>query len=114
MDDFHEIPNMYPNLSAPLNVPRSATLLNDEQHFRLNKINEIKDCFVAEMKETERMSKRLSKYIASLDYLDKSLIVLSITTGSISIELFATLIRAPVGITSASFSLAFSTCTGIV
>ena len=60
------------------------------------------------------MSKRLSKYIASFDYFDKSLIVLSVTTGSISIASFATVIRAPVGITSASFSLAFSICTGIL
>ena len=43
-----------------------------------------------------------------------SLIVLSITTGSISIASFATVIRAPVGIISASFSLAFSISTGIV
>ena len=49
------------------------------------------------------MSKRLSKYIASFDYFDKSLIVLSVTTGSISIASFATVIGAPVGITSASF-----------
>ena len=31
------------------------------------------------------MSKRLSKYIASFDYFDKPLVVLSVTTGSISI-----------------------------
>ena len=31
------------------------------------------------------MGKRLSKYIASYDYFDKPLIVLSVTTGSISI-----------------------------
>ena len=31
------------------------------------------------------MSKRASKYIASFDYCDKSLIVLSATSGSISI-----------------------------
>ena len=43
-----------------------------------------------------------------------SLIVLSITTGSISIASFASVIRAPVGIISASFSLAFSISTGIV
>ena len=29
------------------------------------------------------MSKRLSKYITSFDYFDKSLIVLSVTTGNI-------------------------------
>ena len=53
------------------------------------------------------MSKRLSKYIASFDSFDKSLIVLSATTGSISIASFATLIGAPVGMVSASFNIAF-------
>ena len=60
------------------------------------------------------MSKRLSKYIASFDYFDKSLIILFIATGSISIVLFATVIGAPVGMISASCSLAFSITTGIV
>ena len=43
-----------------------------------------------------------------------SLIVLSIATGSISIASFATVIRAPVGIISASFSYTFSISTRIV
>ena len=60
------------------------------------------------------MSKRLSTYIAFLNYFDKSLIVLSITTGSASIASLATVIGAPVGIVSASFSLAFLICTGII
>ena len=60
------------------------------------------------------MSKRLSKYIASFDYFDKSLIVLSVTTGSISIALFAAVIGATIGMASASFSLAFLILTGIV
>ena len=98
--------NIYSNLSA---VP-----LNDQTQFRLNKINEIKDYFAAEIKERELMSKRLSKYIASLDYFDKSLMVLSVTTGSISIAPFATVVGAPVGIVSAIFSLVFSISTGIV
>ena len=85
-----------------------------DQQFRLNRINEIKDYFDVEIKERELMSKRLSKYIASFNYFDKSLIVLSITTGSVSIASFATVIRAPVGIVSASFSLAFSISTGII
>ena len=54
------------------------------------------------------MSKRLSKFIASFDYFGKSLIVLSVITGSISIALFATAIGEPVGIASAVFNLAFS------
>ena len=60
------------------------------------------------------MSKRLSKYIASFDYFDQSLIVLSVRTGSISVASFATVIRAPVGMMNASCSLAFSITTGIV
>ena len=102
---FHETANMYPNLSA---TPLNAVLLSDQQQIRLNKINEIKDYFFAEIKERELMSKRLSKYIAFFDYFDKSLIVLSVTTGSISISPFATVIGALVRNSSASFSLAFS------
>ena len=60
------------------------------------------------------MSKRLRKYIASFDYFDKSLIVLSATSGSISIASFATVIGTPVGIASASLSLTFSLSTRIV
>ena len=44
------------------------------------------------------MSKNFSKYIASFEYIDKSLIVLSVATGSISIASFATAIGAPVEI----------------
>ena len=67
--DFHETPNMYPNLNA---IRLSANISNDQQ-LRLNKINEIKDYFIAEIRERELMSNNLSKYIASFDYLDKSL-----------------------------------------
>ena len=97
--------NIYPNLGVPL---------SDQQKFRLNKINDIKDNFVAKMKERELLSKRLSKYTVSFDYFDKSLIVLSVTTGSISITSFAIVIGAPVGMVSTSFSPAFSISTGII
>ena len=99
--DSYETRNIYPNL-------------NDQQQFRLNKINEIKDYFVTEIKERQLMSKRLSKYIASFDYFDKSFIILSVTAGIISIASFTTVIGAPVGIASASLSLVFSISTGII
>ena len=93
----------------------SAETLNiDNQSFRLNKINEIKDYFIAEIKERELMSKKLSKYIAFCYYSDKVLVVLSATSVSISIASFATVIGTPVGIASASLSLAFSLSTGLV
>ena len=53
----YETNNIYPNLSSNL---------SDDQQFRLNKITEIRDYFVAEIKERESMNKRLSKYIAFL------------------------------------------------
>ena len=84
------------------------------QQFRLNQISEIEDYFITEIKERELMSKKLSKYISFFDYFDKSLIVLSVTSGGVSLASFATVIGAPIGITSASLSLAFSLCTGLV
>ena len=56
--DFHETPNMYSNLNG--------TPLNDQQWFRLNKINENKDYFIAEIKERKLMSKRLLSNILLL------------------------------------------------
>ena len=88
--------------------------LSDQQLFRLNKINKIKDNFVAEIKERESMSESLNKYFASFDCFDKSLIVLSVTTGSVFILLFAAVIGVPIGMASASFSLTFSISKGIV
>ena len=105
MDGFNKTPNIYPNLNA---IP------SNEQKFRLNKINEIKDYFLAEIRERELISKNISKYIASLDYFDKSLNVLSILSGSISIASFATLIGAPAGIIGASCGLTFSITSRLV
>ena len=64
--------NIYPNL-------------NDQQQFRLDKISEVRDYFIAEIRGKKLTSKRYCKYIAFLDYFDKSLIVLSVTSSSISI-----------------------------
>ena len=104
MDEYNSH-NIYPNLSANT---------SNDQQFRLNKIDEIKDYFIAEIKEREIMSKNHSKYIASFEYFDKSLIVLSVVIGSIYIASFATVVGAPVGMMSASCSLAFSITTGVV
>ena len=60
------------------------------------------------------MSKKLSKYIYFFYYFDKSLTALSVISGGVSIASFATVIEVPIGITSASLSLAFSLCTGLV
>ena len=105
MDDFNKTPNIYPNL---------ATNISNEQQFRLNKIlnkiNEIKDYFSAEIRERELISKN----IAFLDYFDKSLNILSILSGRISVASFATNIGVPAGIIGASCSCKFSVTSGFV
>ena len=60
------------------------------------------------------MSKILSKYIAAFDYFDKTLIVLSATSGGVSIIYFASVIGTSAGKASASFTLVFSMDTGII
>ena len=67
--------------------------ISNEQQFRLKKINEIKDYFLVDITERELINKNISKYIASLDYFDKSLNVFSILSGSISIGSFATVMH---------------------
>ena len=99
MDDFNKTQNIYPSL---------ATNISNEQQFRLIKVNEIKDYFLAQIRERELITKNISKYIAFLDYFDKSLNVLSILSGRISVALFAIVIGAPVGIIGASCGLTFS------
>ena len=67
--NFIEPPNINPNL-------------NDQQ-LRINKVNEFKDYFLAEIKEIELMSKRLSKYIVYFDYFDL-IILLKVTRNFVS------------------------------
>ena len=45
--DFHETPTTYPNFRANT---------SNDQHLKLDKVNEIKDYFIAEIKERELMS----------------------------------------------------------
>ena len=53
-------------------------------------------------------SKTLSKYDAFFDYIDQTLIVLSATSGGVSIISFTSIVGAPVAIASASCFIFFS------
>ena len=94
-------------------IPLSANISN-EQQLRLNKINEIKDYLLAEIREREVIKKNLSKYIASFEFFSKSLIFLSVVTSSISIASFATVTGAPAGILGAICGLTFLNTSGLV
>ena len=60
------------------------------------------------------MSKKLSKYIAAFDYIGKSLIVFSATSGGINFISFTSIIGVPVGIASVIFGLIFSLTARII
>ena len=91
-----------------MNELNSAEIpLSDQTKFRLNEINEIK------IQERKIVGKKTRKNIAAFDYIDKTLIVLSATSGGISIMSFTSVIGIPAETASASFTLAFPLTTGI-
>ena len=90
------------------------TNLSEQTKFRLSEIIGIENYFHQEINQRKSYSKKLSKHITAFDYIDKILIVLSATTGEVSIISFTSTVGAPVGIASASFTLFFSLTTGIV
>ena len=89
------------------------TNLTNQTKFRLDEISKIENYFIEEINQRKSCSKKLSKYVAAFDYIDKILIVLSATTGGVSICSFTSIVGAPVGIASAGFTLIFSLTTGI-
>ena len=90
------------------------TNLTEQTKIRLNKVTESENYFYEEINKRRSCSKKLNKYVAAFDYIDKVLIFLSAKSGGVSIISFTSVVSAPVGITSASFTLIFSLTTGIV
>ena len=88
--------------------------LSEQTKFRLREIIGIENYFNQDFNQRKSYSKKLSKYVSAFDYVDKFLIVLSATSGGVSIISFTSIVGAPVGIASASFTLIFSLTTGIV
>ena len=77
-------------------------------------IKKIENYFINEINETKSCWKKLSKYVAIFDYIDKIVIVLSATSNVVSIISFTSIIGAPAGIASVSLTLIFSIITGII
>ena len=89
------------------------TNLTNQTTFPLDGISKIENYFHEGINQRKSSSKKLRKYVAAFDYIDKILIVLSATTGRVSLCSFTSIVAAPVGIASASFTLIFSLTTGI-
>ena len=78
--------------------------MSDQTKFRFHETKKIENYLINDINERESYSKKLNKYVIIFDYIEKILIVLSATTGGISIISFTTTIGAPVGIACASFT----------
>ena len=87
------------------------TILSEQTKFRLDEISKIENYFYEEFNQRKSCSKTLSKYVAAFNYIDK---ILSATSGGASIISFLSVVGAPVGITSASFTRIFFLTTRIV
>ena len=89
------------------------TDLSEQTKLRLDEISKIENYFIEEINQRKSCSQKLNKYVTTFDYIDKILIVLSATSSGVSIISFTSIVGAPVGIASASFTLIFSLRTGI-
>ena len=59
--------------------------LSEQTKFRLSEIIRIENYFHQEINQRKTYSKILNKYVTAFDYIDKFLIVLSATSGGVSI-----------------------------
>ena len=66
--------------------------LTDQTKLRLYEIKNIENYFINEINERKSYSKKLSRYVTIFDYIDKILIILSVTSSGISIISFASVI----------------------
>ena len=90
------------------------TNLSEQTKFRPSEIIRTENYFHQEINQRKSCIKKLRKYVTTFDYIDKILIVLSATSNGVCIILSASVVGAPVGIASASFTLIFSLTTGII
>ena len=81
---------------------------------RLDEIRKIENYFHQEINQRKSCSKKLNKYVTIFDYIDKILIVLSATSGEACIISSVKVVRAPIAIAGASFTLIISLTTTIV
>ena len=87
--------------------------LTNVNKYRLDEINKIRDYFNNEIKERKDIIKKLNKYLVSFDYLDKLLIALPASFGTLSIASYASIVDTPAGNAGSSLTLIFTIGTGI-
>ena len=100
-------------LKEYLKMTNIIELTDTANKYRLDEINKIRDYFNNEIKERKDIIKKLNKYLVSYDYLDKIVIALSASFGTLSIASYASVVGTPAGIAGSSLTLIFTIGTGI-
>ena len=88
--------------------------LTEQTKFWLSEIIRIENYFYQKINERKSYIRKLNKYITIFEYIDKILIILSATSGGVSIISFISIAGVPFGIASASFTLISSIAKGII
>ena len=89
------------------------TNLTDQKKYRLNEVTKIENYLNQEINQRKSCSKKLGKYVAAFDYINKVLIVLSAKSGGACISSSVSVVGAPVGIAGANYTPISSLTTGI-
>ena len=92
----------------------NKTNLSKQTKFRLSEVIGIEIFFHQNINQRKLFSKKLSKYVTAFDYIDKILTVLSAASSGVCIISSASVVGAPVGIESATFTLIVSLTTRII
>ena len=92
----------------------NKTNLSKQTKYRLSEVIGIEIFFHQNINQRKLFSKKLSKYVTAFDYIDKILTVLSAASSGVCIISSASVVGAPVGIESATFTLIVSLTTRII
>ena len=82
----------------------SEKIINQEFRPEQN-IDEIRNYLIEEINQNEFMTRKHKKVCRVLNYIDHSLIAISLITGGVSISVFASLVVIPIGITNSAIGL---------
>ena len=87
---------------------------NISQEFRLKNIDETRNYLIDEINRNKLISKKLTKFCTTLNYIEHFLIIGSTITGCVSISAFAFLVGIPIGVTSSAIELKICPITAAI
>ena len=87
---------------------------NISQEFRLKNIDETRNYLIDEINRNKLISKKLTKFCTTLNYIEHFLIIGSTITRCFPISAFAFLVGIPIGVTSSAIGLKICPITAAI